>query len=249
MSVRIDQPEEVDMPWIRMEDSLPRDPKIAALPSNEARWAYIVLLCAAKEQEGRFASWAHLEACTPQWMWKHHAEFIEAGLLERVVDPSDEAKATFIVANWDKYQRPYDPGNAARVAKSRAKSRENGNGLDMEEDMPVTTITGNALRDGTLRDDTLPKTKGTQAEVIAWLKENGYTKPTGYVLTDLKDMLQGYGPTTVIEALGRCKSEGNRTTKALVQAAERKLRTKFTTSTRGAVPTDTSVYDREGGAQ
>ncbi len=238
------KPEESEamMAWLRIESGMPRDSKVAELSSDESRWAYIVLLCAAKEQEGHFASWQHLEACVPQKFWKWLPEMIEVGLLQRITDEGDESKAHFQVANWDKYQRPYDPNNAMRVARSRAKKRD-GNG----EDMDVTDMSANGLRYDTVRDDTntdTVKPLTDRQKILKWLSDEGMQKPVGYVMTDLMDILKAYGYDKTIAALTYARSSGNKTTKAMVSAAESSFRRKpMTTTSRAATPSDVSVYD------
>ncbi len=244
---------EAAMAWLRIESGMPRDNKVAELSSDESRWAYIVLLCAAKEQEGRFASWQHLEACIPQKHWKYLSEMIEVGLLVRVNDSTDETKARFEIANWDKYQRPYDPNNAVRVARSRAKRKSESNDDVMDGNGALQTITPNGLQYSTVRYDTdnadaQPQEKKLtdRQKILKWLTEANMQKPVGYVMNDLMDMLKAYGYEKTVAALTSARTGGNRTTKAAVSAAEasfrRKPMTQVTTS-RAATPTDTSVYD------
>jgi hypothetical protein len=242
---------EAQMAWLRIESGMPRDSKVAELSSDDARWAYIVMLCAAKEQEGHFASWAHLEACVPQKHWKFLNEMVEVGLLMRVADGADEAKARFEVANWDKYQRPYDPNNAARVARSRAKKKADDNGEVTDGNGALQTITPNALRYDTVRyatdgidnkAESAPRTD--RQRILKWLTDEGMQKPVGYVLNDLLDMVKGYGFTATVSALEYARNSGNKTTKAMVAAAETSFRVgKRTVSPRSATPTNSSVYD------
>jgi hypothetical protein len=237
--------EEALMAWIRIESGLPRDPKVAELSSNDARWAYMVLLCAAKEQDGAFQSWQHLEACVPQEFWKWLPEIMEVGLLHRITDGVDESKARFEVANWDKYQRAYDPNNAARVARSRARKRD-GNDLDMD----VTDMSANGLRDNTIQDNTNTKESKAPTDrqrILKWLSGMDMQKPVGYVMTDLMDMVKGYGYDMTVSALSAARQRGNVTTKAMVAAAETSLRVakKPQASARSATPIDVSIYDND----
>lgn len=244
---------EAYMAWLRIESGMPRDNKVAELSSDESRWSYIVLLCAAKEQEGRFASWQHLEACIPQKHWRYLAEMVDVGLLLRIPDGKDESKARFEVANWDKYQRPYDPNNAVRVARSRAKRKAEGNEHVMDDNGALQTITPNALQYSTVpyitdttTDQPSSKTLTDRQRILKWLTGEGMQKPVGYVMNDLMDMLKAYGFDKTVAALKFARDGGNKTTKAMVSAAETSFRRKPSAqapNARNATPKDVSVYD------
>ncbi len=48
--------------WLRLHYHAPKNPKVMGLPSDAARWAWVVALCEAKQQmtEGEWASEKHL---------------------------------------------------------------------------------------------------------------------------------------------------------------------------------------------
>jgi hypothetical protein len=226
------------MAWIRVETKLPRDPKIAGLSSPEAKWSYVVLLCAASEQGGKFESAAHLEACIPQDLHRHLPELEGVGLLIR-------EGSTFAVANWDTYQRPYDPRAATRQAAYRSRKNH-------ADDEHNAGITDNALRYDTVRHDTSPhgdspKAPSDRQKMLGWFKERSLSAPTGYVLTDAVDMLKGYGLDPTLRAFAKAAQEGAKTTKAIVSTAERALRVKTNGyhKTNGLVAPDVSIYDKE----
>ena len=100
--------------YIKVYTAIARDEKIAHLPSDAARWAFIAILAAAKEQRpgGSFASKTHLEACVTGSVAKSVPALLKAGLLTQRIDGRIE------VASWAKWQ--VDPTNAERSARHRA---------------------------------------------------------------------------------------------------------------------------------
>lgn len=102
--------------WLKLAVRTIRDPKIVTLSSDAARWAFIAILVAAKEQspQGQFASEQHLRGVISPSVADHIVELVEAGLLE--VDPD----GGIAPARWRKYQ--VDPTGPARVAAYRARA-------------------------------------------------------------------------------------------------------------------------------
>jgi hypothetical protein len=230
------------MAWIRVETKLPRDPKIAGLSTHEAKWTYIVLLCAASEQGGKFESAKHLEACMPYDLHRYLPELEGVGLLIRDGE-------SFSVANWDTYQRPYDPRAATRQAAYRSRKAHEDEDHNGDHNAPVTN---HALRYDTIRHDTSPTGKPPKApterqQLLGWFKDRKLSSPTGYVLTDAVDMLKGYGLQATLSAFTAAAAEGAKTSKAIVSTAERNLRIKprALPKQNGFVPADTSIYDKE----
>lgn len=105
------------MAWIRLETGLTRDASVVMLSSDEVRWAYVAILCAAKEFEGKFSSRAHLDACVSPTVAANADELIAAGLI--VV----EGDAVLVPA-WDKYQKAFDPHAAARMREYRERKKD-----------------------------------------------------------------------------------------------------------------------------
>lgn len=76
-----------------------------------------------------------------------------------------------------------------------------------------------AVQSGERADKPRPR---TELQVVATaIHDRGLLPASGYVLTDLRGLVKGYGALAVIEAFGHCPEA--RTTKALVKGAERHL--------------------------
>lgn len=101
--------------WIKLAVRTIRDPKIVTLSSDAARWAFIAILVAAKEQspQGHFASEDHLRGVVPPTVAEHLVELVESGLL--VVDPEGGISPS----RWRRYQ--VDPTAADRQAAARER--------------------------------------------------------------------------------------------------------------------------------
>ena len=105
-------------PWAKISVGMPRDPKIATLPSDGARWAFVVVLLAAKEQDkpGGFEGLDHLRACVSLSVGEHVQELVDKELL--IVDPDGAIR----IAAWSRYQ--IDPTKPERAARYRDKLRQ-----------------------------------------------------------------------------------------------------------------------------
>jgi len=99
--------------FIKVYTAIARDEKIAELSNDAARWAFIAILAAAKEQRpaGSFSSRKHLEACVSGTVAKHIAELLRAGLLAMDGDRIG-------IKAWARWQ--VDPTTAERSARWRA---------------------------------------------------------------------------------------------------------------------------------
>jgi hypothetical protein len=87
------------MPWISVDCDLPDHPKITALPTDGARYSWIVILTKAKRQPraGQFVSEQHFREVVGRHA-KHLADYLAARLLE-----VDEDGA-LCVHDWQRYQ-------------------------------------------------------------------------------------------------------------------------------------------------
>jgi len=112
MIIPIDELEAHRVYW-RCYSDLPRHKKLWRLSDNNARWAWIVLLCAASETNGVFESDQHIEAMIGTQNAKFIIQFRRVGLLDGLV-----------VHDWDEWQEPDDGLKAAREAMAlSARSR------------------------------------------------------------------------------------------------------------------------------
>lgn len=87
------------MPWIALDCAFGEHPKIASLPSDAARYGWVLTLLAAKRQTrpGRFASRRHYTEVMHRHA-KHLSHYIAAGLLEVHED------GALVVHDWERYQ-------------------------------------------------------------------------------------------------------------------------------------------------
>ena len=111
-------------------------------------------------------------------------------------------------------------------------------------------MSANGLRDDTVQDITNTKESKAPTDrqrILKWLSGMDMQKPVGYVMTDLMDMVKGYGYDMTVSALSAARQRGNVTTKAMVAAAEMSLRVakKPQASARSATPIDVSIYDND----
>jgi len=128
--------------WIRVMADVHRHPKVVALPSDPARWAFIVVLAEGKAVGGRWESERHFRAYCGA-LARHLPALVGVGLLER----DGEA---ILIHDWDQYQREpkADPTAADRMRRKRARDKLKAGG----EGNPGDGDTGN-LGDGHARDD------------------------------------------------------------------------------------------------
>ena len=96
--------------WWRCYSDLPRHKKLWRLPDNNARWAWVVLLCAASETNGVFESDQHIEAIIGTQNAKFLPVFRRVGLMDGLV-----------VHDWDEWQdTPLDNGRIERQQMANA---------------------------------------------------------------------------------------------------------------------------------
>ena len=103
--------------WIRVSVLLHKDAKLVALPSDAARFSWIVTLCEGKftEPPGIWQNEAHFRAALggrSRWL----PAFLEAGLMEQTEGGKIRVK------NWEKWQS--DPSVTERVRKHRRNAAE-----------------------------------------------------------------------------------------------------------------------------
>jgi hypothetical protein len=96
------------MPWFKVLTSSWQHEKILALPTDSARWSWLILLSLAKEKDGVFGSEEQLRTLMGR-RFKWVACFREQGLMEDLR-----------VHNWDVYQQNPDR-SAERMRRLRAR--------------------------------------------------------------------------------------------------------------------------------
>ena len=102
-----------DRHYWRCYSGLPRHRKMWRLPSNDARWAWVTLLCAASETGGYFESDEHVEAYIGAKNIKFLPIFRQVGLLDGL-----------IVHDWEHYQELSDPVSATELGERAKAARE-----------------------------------------------------------------------------------------------------------------------------
>jgi|SRR3990167_1541617 len=109
------------MPWIAIDVNLAEHPKMLALPSDVARYGWVLTLCAAKRQKrpGQFASELHYGGVLHRHA-KYLPDYCRVGLLERHEDGS------LHVHDWQRYQWA---ATKARQREDRSETSE-GHGED-----------------------------------------------------------------------------------------------------------------------
>ena len=141
--------------WWRCYSDLPKHKKLWRLPDNNARWAWVVMLCAASETHGVFDSDQHIEAVIGTQNAKWLAVFRRVGLLDGLV-----------VHDWDEWQEtPRDAARAERLLKaSMARDRYERLEISHHDDSPVPVRTMKEWLEYVVGG---PNTQGRLTEFIA----------------------------------------------------------------------------------
>ena len=187
------------MSWIRLDARTPQDPAVVDLPNNEARWAFVVALCDAKQQRppGEWASERHFRACVPTYVGRYLPVLVAGGLLA----VPEDGRVT--VPNWSKYQ--VDPTGTTRAQRSR-----NG-------DVTVLQRPGNDLATGrreTDRDEdvdgssSLLSARETEPALDAYMAVMGH--PSAGALQWVDRLIETHGQDAVASAIGEAAKGGRR---------------------------------------
>lgn len=133
--------------WIRVESDIHRHPKVVALPSPAARWAFVVTLAEGKAVDGRWTSIRHYRACVPSQEARHLPALIHVGL----VFMDGEA---VVVHDWDDYQVRKDQTAAERQRRHRDRQRDPD--ASPEDVTPPAVTSRRDSQDPSQRDVTEP---------------------------------------------------------------------------------------------
>jgi hypothetical protein len=176
------------MLWFTVDCDLPDHPKMAALPTDAARWGWIVVLARAKRQrqQGTFANAGHFKAVMGKYA-TYLPAYIEARLMDELPD------TTLAVHDWDRHQW--------KVKKAGQRGDNEGTFEGQEVDprvgaravavsVPVVLSTVEGVVKG---DDHLP--------VLAWLRDHGVQRIVGKVLNDLIEFTENDGADALIGAM------------------------------------------------
>jgi len=124
--IPIEEPADHRVYW-RCYSDLPRHKKLWRLPDNNARWAWVVLLCSASETNGVFESDQHVEGLVGTQNAKFLPHFRRVGLMDGLA-----------VHDWDEWQEPADGMAQARANLAAAgRARLDRLGLRDDHDTPV----------------------------------------------------------------------------------------------------------------
>jgi hypothetical protein len=132
------------MKWIKLDTAIRTDDKVALLPSDNARWAWIAVLVAAGAQDGRaWSSFKHLNACLSATERKHVKTLVAAGLVEETQD------GQVIIPGWSSHQVPMRfqskgqrHGSATQNHATATQQRDQIRGDKREIRNPLTPLQG-----------------------------------------------------------------------------------------------------------
>lgn len=132
------------MKWIKLDTAIRTDDKVALLPSDNARWAWVAVLVAAGAQDGRpWSSFKHLNACLSATERKHVKILVAAGLVEEVAD------GQVIIPGWSSHQVPMRfqskgqrHGSATQNHATATQQRDQIRGDKREIRNPLTPLQG-----------------------------------------------------------------------------------------------------------
>lgn len=163
------------MTWIALDCDLPEHPKFAALPSDAARYSWIVILTRAKRQSkpGQFASEAHFREVVHRHA-KYLAHYLSTRLLERHEDGS------LAVHDWQQYQwkaakeRQREDNGETNTGQTEDKKRTSRARSAVPVPVPVDVSSSSGVVKG---DDDEP-----EFPLLQWLAKHGcYVAPgNGY---------------------------------------------------------------------
>jgi hypothetical protein len=132
--------------YVRLSARLPVHPDLTGLPSDSARWCWVVILCEAKLQPepGVFRSLAHLRSVVGWRLARTLPALFAAGLLERPGTGSSDGPVE--VHNWSRWQSLSRPdltqADRSRRYRQRQKAKRHGSVTGVTAQLPVTTVTG-----------------------------------------------------------------------------------------------------------
>lgn len=104
-------------PFARVAQDLDDDPDIASLPSDAARYAWVLTILCGKKVGGRWESRNHWAAAVGRNRMRHLQSLIDAGLLQEFATGTIRAKPEA----WRRWQ--VDPTGIDRQRKHRADIR------------------------------------------------------------------------------------------------------------------------------
>jgi len=122
MTGRSEPDREDPMPWIRLDDSLFRDPAFLRLPDDTTRLAYLAIAAAGSltDPPGEWPSITAMQATLPAWLFDAVGPLLAAGLLTQ-----DESATIRIVGRF----YPSETPGAIRTARHRDRHRSRTEGV------------------------------------------------------------------------------------------------------------------------
>jgi hypothetical protein len=128
--------------WIRVSTRISHHPDIVKLPSNDARWAYIVLLTAAKEQPeaGEFRDNQTIGHVLGRGLRQCLPALLEAGLVLATTEGG------YVLPNWQRWQTPnrVDATHAdrQRAYRERERAKRDARHVTVTDSESVTSSDG-----------------------------------------------------------------------------------------------------------
>lgn len=124
------------MSWITVDTKLHKHPKMALLPSDAARWAWVCVLLESKEQRkpGTFASLSHFRL-----VMGAQARYLEAFKAAGLIDSGDDG--TMTVHDWRKHQWAVAQGTRRGLGDDSVMT-SGGQQEDVSRAVPVSVLVG-----------------------------------------------------------------------------------------------------------
>ena len=178
------------MSWITVDTKLPDHPKMAALPSDAARWGWLCTLLEAKEQRtaGTFANERHY-----RHVMARHGRFLSDYLKVGLMDKDEDG--TLHVHDWKRHQW------------ASAKAQQRGTSEGHSEDINETSV---GQKEDASRAVPVhvyvrkESTEGVQGEPNAW---DAFSVRTGEVPGPkirgwLDELAEAHGEQRLVDILG-----------------------------------------------
>lgn len=186
------------MSWIRYDARTPWSPKIIDLPSDGARWASVVVLCAAKQQvpSGEWANERHFRACVGPSA-RYLKALLATGLLERDGD-------RILVHDWRDYQS--DPTGSDRQRRRRSApvtvlSRD-GHGAVTELSRDSHAKTGRDSTGQYVTPPSVPPSVDVEPSLAAYMAAGGNVR-SARAMAWLERLAQTHGEEATARMVGR----------------------------------------------
>ena len=219
-------------PWVAIDATVRRSDKLAALPSDTARWGWLVMLGEAKllRRQGTFSNgqWVELMGRYGKYL----ADYIRTGLLHRSPAYCDEdrqrlclrgrgpfTEGTLVVHDWPHHQREHalrQQDYRDRDAEGDGPSDAVGDSLsDGRSDTPSRALSPSSVDSPSQNvDGSTSRARGSgdpepEFPLLQWLGQHGcYITPGNGYHRQLVTAVEHTGVDPFLEALSRLSRAG-----------------------------------------